>query len=101
MAGTSPAMTERGRGACPGMTTERQPLPLEIQGEAALDGVALRMRGELALVEGAELGPRRDAPVETGLHQRRVARDRDAGHRERRAGALERKRARRRHVAEG
>src|SRR6185312_8526434 len=62
---------------------------LEIQREAALDGVALRMRGKLALVEGAELGPRRDAPVETGFDLRRVARDRNAGNRERRAGALE------------
>src|SRR5581483_4848732 len=73
----------------------------EIPGEAAFDGVDLRVRGEFALVERAELGLRRKAPVEAGFDQRRVARDRHAGNGKARARALEGEVRNRRHIAEG
>src|SRR5262249_59499714 len=68
----------------------------KIPGERALDGVGLRMRGELALVEGAEFHPWTETPVD----QRRIARDRNARNRERSPGALEGERRSRRHIAE-
>ena len=61
----------------------------EIPGEGTFDRVGLRVRGEFALIERTELRLRGKAPVEAGFHQRGVARDRDAGNRERRPRALE------------
>jgi hypothetical protein len=73
----------------------------EIPGEGAFDRVGLRVRGEFALIERTELGLRGKAPVKAAFNQRRVARDRDAGNRERRARALERQGRSRNDIAEG
>ena len=63
--------------------------------------MGLRVRGKLALIESPEPRPRAEAPVEAGFDQRRIARDRDARDRERRARCLEGQRRVRGHVAEG
>ena len=72
----------------------------KIPAKRALEGVALGMRGEFALIDAPSLAAG-EPPVDTALNQRRVARDRNAGNRKACAGALECETRRWRHIAEG
>ena len=72
-----------------GLNRNKNPKVSKIPGEGALDGVRLRVRGKFARIGKTELRPGAEAPVEAGLDQRRVARDRHPGNRERSSRALE------------
>src|SRR5260370_21913962 len=78
-----------------------EPSPSEPPGKISLDRVVLRVGGELADIKDADLGLRAELQIPARLDERRVARDRDAPHAERRAGGTRRERTRRLELPEG